>query len=122
MVESFSSFSCSFWRSNRPSMRGILMSATTMSTSRLAFSAAKASTPSPANRKLTAPSRIWCRNFCWMSACQVRFVVDNQDSCCHAVRSTRVSISLRSVPKSIGLVSRASAPRSSAWRFVSASP
>ena len=36
-------------------------------------------------------------------------------------RSTRVSISLRSVPKSIGLVSSASAPFSKALRFVSAS-
>ena len=53
---------------------------------------------------------------------QVRLVVDNQDSCGHAVRSTRVSISLRSVPKSIGLVSSASAPLSSALRLVSASP
>ena len=40
----------------------------------------------------------------------------------HYARSMRISISLRSVPKSIGLVSRASAPRSTAWRFVSASP
>ena len=36
----------------------------------------------------------------------------------YAVRSTRVSISLRSVPKSIGLVSSASAPFSKAFRFV----
>jgi hypothetical protein len=40
----------------------------------------------------------------------------------YAVRSIRVSISLRSVPKSIGLVSSASAPFSTAFRFVSASP
>ena len=40
----------------------------------------------------------------------------------YAARSTRMSISLRSVPKSIGLVSSASAPFSKAWRFVSASP
>ena len=44
------------------------MSATTASTSRLASSSAKASTPSWAKRKLTVPSQIWCRNFCWMSA------------------------------------------------------
>ena len=36
--------------------------------------------------------------------------------------SMRVSISLRSVPKSIGLVRSASAPFSKALRFVSASP
>ena len=38
-----------------------------------------------------------------------------------AARSTRVSILSRSARKSIGLVSRSSAPRSSALRFVSAS-
>ncbi len=53
---------------------------------------------------------------------QVRLVVDNQDPCGHAARSTRLSISLRSVPKSIGLVRRASAPFSRALRLVSASP
>jgi hypothetical protein len=41
---------------------------------------------------------------------------------CYAARSTRMSISLRSVLKSIGLVSSASAPFSSALRLVSASP
>ena len=40
----------------------------------------------------------------------------------YAARSTRVSISLRRAPKSIGLVSSASAPLSSALRLVSASP
>ena len=40
----------------------------------------------------------------------------------HTGRSTRVSISLRRAPKSIGLVRSASAPLSSALRFVSASP
>jgi len=40
----------------------------------------------------------------------------------HAARSTRISISLRSIPKSIGLVRSASAPFSKAFRFVSASP
>ena len=39
-----------------------------------------------------------------------------------AARSTRISISLRSIPKSIGLVSSASAPFSKARRLVSASP
>ena len=53
---------------------------------------------------------------------QVRLVVDDQDPRGHAARSTRVSISLRSVTKSIGLVNSASAPFSSALRLVSASP
>ena len=52
----------------------------------------------------------------------IRLVVNDQDVRCHAVRSTRVSISLRSITKSMGLVRSASAPPSSALRFVSASP
>ena len=42
--------------------------------------------------------------------------------CSQAARSTRVSISLRSALKSIGLVNSASAPFSNALRLVSASP
>jgi hypothetical protein len=40
----------------------------------------------------------------------------------YAARSTRVSISLRSAPKSMGLVKSASAPASNALRLVSTSP
>src|SRR5262245_49730084 len=40
----------------------------------------------------------------------------------YAARSTRISISLRSAPKSIGLVKSVSAPCSRALRLVSASP
>ena len=40
----------------------------------------------------------------------------------YAARSTRVVISLRSAPKSMGLVKSASAPPSNALRLVSASP
>ena len=122
MVESFSSFSCSFCSSDSPSIRGILMSVTTRSTSRFASSTARASTPSRANRKLTVAVADLVPELLLDERFQVRLVVDNQDSCGHAARSTRVSISLRSVPKSIGLVSSASAPLSSALRLVSASP
>jgi hypothetical protein len=52
----------------------------------------------------------------------VWLIVNDQDVRCHAVRSTRVSISFRSIVKSMGLVKRASAPLSRAFRFVSASP
>src|SRR4029077_9447799 len=52
----------------------------------------------------------------------VRLVVNDQDLRRHAARSTRVSISLRNTAKSIGLARKASAPPSSALRFVSASP
>jgi Group II intron, maturase-specific domain len=48
-------------------------------------------------------------------------LVNDQDVRCHAARSTRVSISLRSITKSMGLVRSASAPPSNALRFVSAS-
>ena len=47
---------------------------------------------------------------------------DLATKCIQAVRSTRVLISLRSAPKSIGLVKSASAPLSNTLRFVSASP
>src|SRR5262249_3231238 len=53
---------------------------------------------------------------------QVRLVINDQDAGGHAARSTCVSISLRSIAKSIGLVKRPSAPPSNALRFVSASP
>ena len=53
---------------------------------------------------------------------QVRLVIHHQDPRGHADRSTRVSISPRSETKSIGLVNRASAPFSSAFFLVSASP
>ncbi len=84
-------------QSESPSIRGMLMSVTTISMSRLAFSVAKASTPSRANRKLTSPSRIWCRNFCRTRALQIRLVVNNQDFALVMRRvRRRVSISLRS--------------------------
>ena len=53
---------------------------------------------------------------------QIRLVVDHEDAGGHAARPTRASISLRSSEKSIGLVNSASAPPSSAFRLVSASP
>ena len=53
---------------------------------------------------------------------QIRLVVNHQNPCGHAARSTRVSISLRSETKSIGLVNKASAPFSKALRLVSVSP
>ena len=53
---------------------------------------------------------------------QIGLVVNDQDSGVHAAFSILVSISLRSNVKSIGLVTSASAPRSSALRLVSASP
>ena len=98
------------------------MSVTTMSTSWFSCSTVSASTPSWANRKLTLTVANLVSEFLLDKHFQVRFVVDNQDPCGHAARSTRVSISLRSVPKSIGFVRSASAPLSSAFRFVSASP
>ena len=51
------------------------------------------------------------------------FVPDRSDAGFnHAAFSTRVSISLRSISKSIGLVKSASAPPSNALRLVSVSP
>ena len=53
---------------------------------------------------------------------QVRFIIDDEDLRGHAELPTRELISLRRLPKSIGLVTSASAPCSSALRLVSASP
>ena len=53
---------------------------------------------------------------------EVRLVVDDEDARGHAAIPSRASISPRSAAKSIGLVSSASAPLSSALRLVSASP
>src|SRR6185312_10067681 len=52
----------------------------------------------------------------------IRLVVNEQDFRSHVVHPSRVSISLRSDTKSIGLVRSASAPASSALRTVSLSP
>ena len=89
--------------------------------SAFAFSVASASTPSRANEADRAVANLTAE-FLQDKSLQVRLVVNDQDLGSHAVRSTRVSISLRSIRKSIGLVKRASAPFSSALRLVSASP
>jgi hypothetical protein len=54
----------SFASKESPSIRGILMSLSTMSRSRFWSSMVSASTPSWAKRKLTVPSRICRLNFC----------------------------------------------------------
>jgi hypothetical protein len=65
----------------------------------------------------TQPALRICANKRLMHCSKVREI-----STSYAARSTRLSISLRSVPKSIGLVRSPSAPCSSARRLVSASP
>src|SRR5438270_1528945 len=69
IVESGSSPSWIFCKRVSPSIRGMLMSLTTMSTAPPPLpSISSASAPSRANRKRTWPSRIWRRNFCWTRA------------------------------------------------------
>src|ERR1700737_2995559 len=53
---------------------------------------------------------------------EIGLIVDDQDRCSHAACPSRVSISWRSSAKSIGLVKSPTAPRSIAFRRVSASP
>ena len=77
IVESFSSLSCRFWRSNSPSILGMLMSVITISTSQLAFSTVKASTPSLANKKADGPVANLMPELLLDERLQVRFVVDN---------------------------------------------
>jgi len=64
MVDILSSASCSFSSSDSPSIRGMLISDTTMSTSACCSIDCSASMPSCANTNATAPSRICLRNFC----------------------------------------------------------
>src|SRR6476646_719360 len=53
---------------------------------------------------------------------QIGLVIDDKDRCGHAACPSLVSLSWRCSLKSIGLVSRRTAPRSIALRRVSASP
>jgi hypothetical protein len=122
MVDTFPSLSCSFCSSDNPAIRGMLMSVTTRSIPLFAFSAAKASTPSRANKKGDGSVLYLLTELLQDESLDVWLVINDQNACAHAARSTRVSISLRSSAKSIGLVSSASAPASNAFRFVSASP
>ena len=122
MVDTFCSLFCSFCSSESPSILGMLISVTTRSIWPFAFSAASASTPSRANRNADRSASYFVAELLQDESLDVWLVVNDQDVRCHAVRSTRVSISLRSITKSIGLVRSASAPPSSALRFVSASP
>jgi hypothetical protein len=77
MVESFSSFSCSSWRSVSPSIRGMLMSATTMSTSRFAFSTAKAFDTVVGEQKADGPVANLVPELLLDKRLQVRFIVDD---------------------------------------------
>ena len=96
MVDTRSSLSCNFCSSDSPSILGILMSVTTRSADLM-------------------PELLQDESL------DIRLVVNDQDGG-HAARSTSVSISLRRITKSIGLVRNPSAPPSRALRFVSASP
>src|SRR6266478_5610934 len=63
-VDFLSSASCNFCSSDRPSIRGMLISDTTMSTCGCCSIDCSASMPSWANMNCTTPSRICLRNFC----------------------------------------------------------
>src|SRR3974390_366664 len=91
---------------------------------RVAFDDAKQHADPPRAAWLLCPYRQWpntCRtsnNFDEISPAHATLPPKAD----YAARSTHVSISLRSAPKSMGLVKSASAPFSSAFRLVSASP
>ena len=110
MVESFSSASCSFCSSDRPSMRGMLMSLTTMSMSGFAVEHGERLDPVAGEQEADGPVADLAAKFLQNERFEVRLVVDDEDACGHAASPTRVSISSRSAAKSIGLVSSASAP------------
>src|SRR5262249_4954224 len=84
----------------------MLMSATTMSMALLASNKANASNPSPANKKLIAPSRIWWRNFC-----RTRALISGSSSTtriCAVMRLVRLAFRSRyAAPQSLSVWSEA---------------
>ena len=117
-----SSHSCSFCRSDSPSIRGMLMSLTTMSMAGFCSIVASASRPSCANIDLDRALADLPAEFLLDEGLEIGLVVDEQNGDAHAACPSLVSISWRSSEKSIGLVNRPSAPRSIAFFLVSASP
>ena len=97
MVESFSSLSCSFCSSVSPSIRGILMSVTTISTSLVRLQHGQGFDAVAGEQKADRAVTDLVAELLQDERLQVRLVVDDQDPCGHAARSTRVSISLRSI-------------------------
>ena len=89
MVESFSSLSCSFCNSDSPSIRGILMSVTTMSTSRVGLQHGQRLDAVAGKQKADGPVANLVPELLLDKRLQVRLVVDDQDLCGHAARSTR---------------------------------
>ena len=122
MVESCRSLSCSFCSSDSPSMRGMLMSLTTMSISRFAVDQRQRLDAVAREQEADRAVADLAAEFLHDQRLEVGLVVDDEDTRGHAAIPSRVSISPRSAAKSIGLVSSASAPLSSALRLVSASP
>ena len=103
-------------------MRGMLMSLTTMSMSRSASMTRQRLHPVAGEQEADVAVADLPAELLQDQRFEVRLVVDDEDARRHAASPSRVSISPRSAAKSIGLVSSASAPLSSALRLVSASP
>ena len=102
-------------------MRGMLMSVTTMSTAPFlehgqGFNAVAGKLKSDRPVANLMPELLLDQPL------QVRLIIDDENLRGHAAFPTRISISLRRLPKSIGLVRSASAPCSRALRLVSGSP
>ena len=122
MVDFLSSASCSFCSSDSPSIRGMLMSDTTMSTCRMLLDRLQRLDAVMGEHEADRAVANLLAEFLQHQSLEIGLVVDDKDGCGHAACPSLVSISWRSSAKSIGLVKRPTAPRSIALRRVSASP
>ena len=122
MVDFLSSASCNFCSNDKPSMRGMLMSDMTRSTSGFPAIDCKRLDAVAGEHECNRSIADLPAKLLQYQRFEIGLVIDDKDGCSHAARPSRLSISWRSSAKSIGFVSSPSAPRSSTLRLVSASP
>ena len=122
MVDFLSSASCSFCSSERPSILGMLMSDTTMSTCGMSDDRLQRLDAVMGEYECDPAIADLLAEFLQHQRLEIGLVVDDKDGRGHAACPSLVSISWRSSAKSIGLVKRPTAPCSIALRRVSASP
>ena len=122
MVDFLSSASCSFCSNDRPSIRGMLMSETTMIDMRMLLDRLQRLDAVTGEHECNRAVADLPAKFLQYQRLEIGLVVDDEDGGGHAACPSRLSISWRSSAKSIGLVRSPTAPRSIALRRVSASP
>ena len=106
MVDFLSSASCSFCSSDSPSIRGMLMSDTTMSTCGFCSSRLQRLDAVMGEHERHRAVADLPAEFLQDQRLEIGLVIDDEDGRGHAACSSLVSISWRSSAKSIGLVKR----------------